>query len=80
MKKGMDNMKKTYRMQNLDCANCAAKMERAIQKLEGVVEASVSFMAQKLTLDMEDGKEQQVLEQAKKCVAKVDPDCKILGA
>ena len=72
-------MKKTYRMKNLDCANCAAKMERAIQKLDGVSFAEVSFMAQRLTLEVEEDKLPAVLEQVKKCVAKVEPDCKVLG-
>lgn len=72
-------MKKVYRMKDLDCANCAAKMERAIQKIDGVQAAEVSFMAQKLTLEVEDGKLQEVLEQVKVCIAKVEPDCKVLG-
>lgn len=73
-------MKKVYRLENLDCANCAAKMERAIQKLDGVQEASVSFMAQKLTLECDAEKLPEILERAKACIAKVEPDCKILGA
>ena len=72
-------MKKTYRMQNLDCANCAAKMERAIQKLDGVETASVSFMAQKLVIELDETKLEQIMAQAQACVAKVDPACKILG-
>ena len=44
-------MKKTFKLEDLDCANCAAKMETAINKLEGVQKATVSFMTQKLTLD-----------------------------
>ena len=51
MKKGTVNMKKVYRLQDLDCANCAAKMERAIAKIDGVDSVTVSFMAQKLTLE-----------------------------
>ena len=43
-------MKKVYKMQDLDCANCAAKMENAIRKIEGVEECSVNFMMQKLTI------------------------------
>ena len=79
MKKGMDEMKKVYRMKNLDCANCAAKMERAIQKIDGVQFAEVSFMAQRLTLDVDERKLPEILEQVKKCVAKVEPDTKVLG-
>ena len=72
-------MKKIYRMQNLDCANCAAKMERSIQKIKGVSDAQVSFMAQRLTLEAEESLLPEILEQVKRCVAKVDPNCKVVG-
>lgn len=72
-------MRKVYRMKNLDCANCAAKMERAIGKLEGVQAVEVSFMAQKLVLEAEESQLPAILEQAKACVRKVDPNCEILG-
>lgn len=71
-------MKKKFKMENLDCANCAAKMEAAIKALDGVNDASVSFMAQKLTIDAEDDKFDSILAEAVKCVAKVDADCKVL--
>lgn len=72
-------MKKVYRLKDLDCANCAAKMERAIQKLDGVYEAEVSFMAQRLTLDLDENRMAEILTKVKACVAKVEPDCQILG-
>ena len=72
-------MKKVYRMHNLDCANCAAKMERAIQKIDGVHVAEVSFMAQRLTMDVDEAKLPEILEQVKKCVSKVEPTTKVLG-
>ena len=72
-------MKKVYRMQNLDCANCAAKMERSIQKIKGVSDAQVSFMAQRLTMEVDESLLPEILEQVKRCVAKVDPNCKVLG-
>ena len=72
-------MKKVYRMHNLDCANCAAKMERAIQKIDGVHAAEVSFMAQCLTMDVDEAKLSEILEQVKKCVSKVEPTTKVLG-
>ena len=72
-------MKKVYRMHNLDCANCAAKMERAIQKIDGVHSAEVSFMAQRLTMDVDEAKLSEILEQVKKCVSKVEPTTKVLG-
>lgn len=71
-------MKKTYKMEDLDCANCAAKMEAAIQKIEGVTGASVSFMAQKVTIEGEDERFEEILKEAVKVCKKVEPDCRIL--
>lgn len=70
-------MKKTFKLIDLDCANCAAKMQAAIEKLEGVNSASVNFMTQKLTLDAEDGIFDEVLKKAADCIKKVEPDCRI---
>ncbi|MBE6621483.1 MAG: heavy-metal-associated domain-containing protein [Ruminococcaceae bacterium] len=70
-------MKKTYRLIDLDCANCAAKMEAAIRKIEGVTDASVSYMTQKLTLEAPDEIFDRVLKQAQKAIRKVEPDCEI---
>lgn len=72
-------MKKVYRLKDLDCANCAAKIERAIQKIDGVQSATVSFMAQKLTIECDEERLQEILENVKACVAKVEPDTQILG-
>ena len=71
-------MKKTFKLQDLDCANCAAKMEDAIKKLDGVNSATVSFMTQKLTLDADDAKFDAVIKQAVKACKKIEPDCTIL--
>lgn len=72
-------MKKTWKLRELDCANCAAKMERAIAQLEGVEKANVSFITQKLTLDIADGADvDDILKQAQKCIKKVEPDCEIV--
>lgn len=71
-------MKKTFKMVDLDCANCAAKMERAIQAIDGVASASVSFMTQKLTLEAEDARFDEIVKQAVKACKKVEPDCEIL--
>ena len=71
-------MKKKFKLQDLDCANCAVKMEAAIRKLPGVNDASVSFLAQKLTLDADDERFEEILDQAVKICKKVEPDCKIL--
>ena len=71
-------MKKTFKLQDLYCANCAAKMEDAIKKLDGVNNATVSFMTQKLTLDADDAKFDAILQQAVKVCKKVEPDCTII--
>lgn len=71
-------MKKKFKLQDLDCANCAAKMEEAIKKLNGVHDASVSFMTQKMMVDAEDEKFDEIMQQVVKVCAKVEPDCKIL--
>ena len=70
-------MKKTYQV-DVDCANCAAKMEAAIQKIDGVTGASVNFMMQKMTLEAPDERFDEVLEQAVAVCKKVEPDCKIV--
>lgn len=70
-------MKKTYKLIDLDCANCAAKMQAAIEKLEGVKSVSVNFMAQKLTLEADDEIFDEVLKKTADCIKKVEPDCKI---
>lgn len=71
-------MKRTFKLEDLDCANCAAKMEEAIRKLEGVTKVSVNFMAQKMILEADDDKFDDVLKEAVKCVSKVEPDCRII--
>ena len=71
-------MKKTFKMVDLDCANCAAKMERAIQNIDGVTSATVSFMTQKLTLEADDARFDEIVKQAVKACKKVEPDCEIL--
>ena len=71
-------MRKTYKLIDLDCAHCAAKMEAAIQKIDGVSEASVSFLTQKLTVEAEDGRFEEIMKQVVKACKKVEPDCTIL--
>ena len=71
-------MKKTFSLIDLDCANCAAKMEQAIQKIDGVTSTSVSFMTQKMTIEGEDALFDQIVSQAVKACKKVDPDCRVV--
>ena len=71
-------MKKVYKLEGLDCANCAAKMERAINKLEGVQSASVSFMAQRLSVEADEARFEEIMERVEKVCRKVEPDCRIV--
>lgn len=69
-------MKKIYRLEDLDCANCAAKMEDAIRKIDGVQSASVNFLAQKLTLEADDTSFDEIMKKVAKVCKKVD--CRIV--
>ena len=71
-------MKKVFRMKELDCANCAAKMEVGINKIDGVTKATISFMTQRLTLEYEDGRLEEILEKAQQVIAKIEPDCQLI--
>ena len=71
-------MKKTFKMVDLDCANCAAKMEEAIKMIDGVTNASVNFMTQKMTLEADDARFDAIVKEAVKVCKKVEPDCEIV--
>ncbi len=71
-------MKKTFKLEDLDCANCAAKMEAAIKKLDGVKNATVSFMTQKMTIEADDAVFDDVVKAAVKYIARVEPDCRVI--
>lgn len=71
-------MTKRFRLHNLDCANCAAKMEAAIRKLDGVEDCSISFMTQRMVLTAPDARFDEILAQAQACIARVEPDCEVL--
>lgn len=71
-------MKKTFKLLDLDCANCAAKIEDAVRKIDGVTSANVSFMAQKLTIEAEENAFDDILNQAVKIIKRTEPDCTIV--
>lgn len=71
-------MRHVFELEDLDCANCAAKMEAAIAKIPGVTYVNVSFIAQRLTLEADDAVFEGVLKAAQKAVKKVEPDCRIV--
>ena len=68
-------MKSKFKLTDLDCANCAAKMEDAIKKLDGVNDASVSFMMQKMTIDADDARFDEIMKEVVEVCKKVEPDC-----
>ena len=68
---------KIFKLTDLDCANCARKMEDAIRKIDGVQDVTVSFMTQKLTLVADDARFDEIVKEAVKVCRKVEPDCTI---
>lgn len=72
-------MKKSYMLDGLDCANCAAKMEKAINNLEEVKTATVNFMTAKLTIEA-DGDYDDLISKVEKVIRKIEPDVKIRKA
>ena len=71
-------MKKRFKLVDLDCANCAAKMEDAIKKVDGVKDATVSFVMQKMTEEADDARFDDIMEEIVKVCKRVEPDCEIV--
>lgn len=71
-------MKKIYAMTRLGCANCAAKMEDAINKIEGVNSATISFILQKMTIDVQEDQLDDIMGQIVKVCKKIEPRCTIV--
>ena len=71
-------MKKVFKLEDLDCANCAAKMERAINKIDGVQAASVSFMAQRLSVEAGEARFEEIMDKIERTCRRVEPDCRIV--
>ena len=72
-------MKKTYRLENLECASCAAKMEDGIRKLPGIAMVSVNFISGKLTVESTVEDHTSLEQQIKAIVRKIEPDCDVIG-
>lgn len=68
-------MKKTYKLSELDCAVCATRIERAVQKVEGVTSATVNFVTQKLNLEADDAAYEDVLTRVKQAVSRAERGC-----
>lgn len=71
-------MKKVYKLEDLDCANCAAKMERAIAKIDGVSAVNVSFLMQRLSVEADEERFEEIMNEIVKACKKVEPDCRII--
>lgn len=68
-------MKKRFKLKDLDCANCAAKMEDAIKKISGVQDASVSFLMQKMTIEADETRFDEIMDEVVAVCRKIEPDC-----
>lgn len=68
-------MKKVYKLTDLDCANCAAKMERAVAEIDGVEAVTISFMAQKMTITTDPDNHSEIMKNVVKVCKKIEPDC-----
>ena len=71
-------MRKTFELEDLDCANCAAKMENAVRGIEGVTFVSVSFVTQKMILEADDDKFNDIVKKAVKVCRKIEPDFTVI--
>ena len=71
-------MRKSFKLQDLDCANCAAKMENAINEIDGVQHASISFMTSKLVIEANDADFDHIIDEAQAVMSKIEPDCMII--
>ena len=67
-------MKLKFKIKGLDCANCAAELERAIQKVDGVESATNSYMAERMTIEIDEERKEEVIEKVNKVVKKEEPD------
>ena len=70
-------MKSKFKIKGLDCANCAVELERAIQKLDGVESANISFMTQKMELEYDETRKEEIMQNVKKVIKKEEPDVTI---
>lgn len=71
-------MTKIFRMEDLDCANCAAKMEQAIAKLDDVNSVKVNFISQKMTIEADEAHFDEVMQKVAKICRKIEPDCRVI--
>ena len=70
-------MKSKFKIEGLDCANCAAELESAIKKVEGITEVSISFMTERLVIEYNENMKDEIIEKMKKVIKKEEPDVTI---
>ncbi len=70
-------MKLKFKIKGLDCANCAAQLENTIQKIDGMENASISFMSERMTLEFNEENKEEIMEKVKKVIKKEEPDVEI---
>lgn len=70
-------MNSKFKVKGLDCANCAAELERAIQKIEGIKKANISFMAERMELEYDENNEDEIIKKVKKVIKREEPDVTI---
>ena len=73
-------MTNKFILQGLECSNCAAKMERAIKKLDGVTQATVNFLTQKLVIEADENKMSEIIRQAEKTIQSIESQVKMKKA
>ena len=66
-----------FKIKGLDCANCAAELERAIQKVDGVESVSISFMTERMEIDYDDSNKDEIMRKIRKVVKKEEPDVEL---
>lgn len=70
-------MKSRFKIKGLDCANCAAELERVIQKIKEIESVSISFIAQRMELEFEESKKEEIIQNVKKVIKKEEPEVTI---
>lgn len=70
-------MKSKFKIKGLDCANCASQLERAIQKIDGVESANISFMTERMELEYDETRKEEIMQNVKKVIKKEEPDVTI---
>lgn len=71
-------MKLKFKIKGLDCANCAAELENKISKIEGIEEASISFMTERMVIEFDESRKEELMEKVKKLIKKEEPDVNII--